>query len=461
MVLLMLRQRLNYMKQLSLFPEEQDQVGTDSLDTSAWGTFKDSLKAPIHSWFTYPAGFSYKAVEFSIKQCTIKPLEVIYDPFMGSGTTNVVAKKFGVSSYGCDAHPFVFRIAQAKLNWDLEIKEVTKAIKQLFLLIDENKEKIKDTTILDEIFPELVIKCYHKSSLFDLLLIRDSLLNSDISSEIKEFLLVSLTHVLRQVSTAATGWPYIAPSKIKVTSQNKDVFSEFKINSFKMVKDIEIMLREVDKNFLLSEHHLLNIDSKNTERFIQGNSIDHIFTSPPYLNNYDYADRTRLEMYFWGDAKNWADLTQQVRRKLMTSATTQTSRGDSRYILSQEIQYHAPNIYNFIESAIEKLGTIRLTKGGKKNYDLVVAGYFNDIFEVLKDCYRVLKPGKKAIFVLGDSAPYGVHIPTDELIGELGVVVGFSSYKIDILRQRGDKWQKNPQRHTEKLRESIVTLTKE
>jgi SAM-dependent methyltransferase len=166
-------------------------------------------------------------------------------------------------------------------------------------------------------------------------------------------------------------------------------------------------------------------------------------------------------MYFFGYAKNWADLTEQVRKKLMTSATTQTARRDDRYILSSDLKYYAPKIYNFLDEAIEKLGIIRLNKGGKKNYDLVVAGYFNDIYEVLKDCYRVLKPGKKAIFVLGDSAPYGVHIPTDELIGELGVAVGFSSYRIDILRQRGDKWKKNPQRHTEKLRESIVTLMKE
>ncbi|MEB3281781.1 MAG: DNA methyltransferase [Lyngbya sp.] len=449
------------MKQLSLFPDESDRLDTDNLDISTWGTFKDNLKTPIHSWFTYPAGFSYKAVESSIKRYQIQPLEVIYDPFMGSGTTNVVAKKLGVSSYGCDAHPFVFKIAQAKLNWNVETKAVTKAIKELFLLINEKREKIQDAGILKETFPELVLKCYEEDSLINLLLIRDSLFDLDLNDEIQEFFLVSLTNVLRQVSTAATGWPYIAPKKVKITSQNKDVFSEFQINSFKMVKDIEIMLREVNQNYLLSEHHLLNIDSKNTENFIQEKSIDHIFTSPPYLNNYDYADRTRLEMYFWGDAKNWADLTQQVRKKLMTSATTQTSRGDSRYILSPEIQDYAPDIYSFLESAIEKLGKIRLTKGGKKNYDLVVGGYFNDIFEVLKDCYRVLKPGKKAIFVLGDSAPYGVHIPTDEFIGELGVAIGFSSYKIDILRQRGGKWQKNPQRHTEKLRESIVTLIKE
>lgn len=449
------------MKQLSLFPEEGEQLENEFINISDWGTFKDSLKAPIHSWFTYPAGFSYKAVESSIKQYEIKPLEFIYDPFMGSGTTNVVAKKLGISSYGCDAHPFVFKIAQTKLNWDIKLPDVSTAIKKVFALIDEAQNQLNRKVVLEDIFPELVLKCYEAENLFKLLLIRDCLFGSELSQEMKQFMMVSLTYLLREVSTAATGWPYIAPNKNKIKSSTKNVFSEFQIVTFKMVKDIELMIREAEENYFLSKHHLLNIDSRNTKEFIEDNSVDHIFTSPPYLNNYDYADRTRLEMYFFGYAKNWADITQKIRKKLMTSATTQTSRGDTRYILSQKLQCHAPKIYNILDSAIENLGKIRLTKGGKKSYDLVVAGYFNDIFEVLQDCYRVLKPGKKAIFVLGDSAPYGVYLPTDELLGELGVAVGFSSYKIDVLRTRGEKWKNNPQRHTEKLRESIVTLTKE
>lgn len=76
----------------------------------------------------------------------------------------------------------------------------------------------------------------------------------------------------------------------------------------------------------------------------------------------------------------------------------------------------------------------------------------------MKENQRVLKAGKKGLYILGDSAPYGVHIPTDILIGEIGKCVGFSDYKIDVLRLRGGKWAHNPQRHSVALRESIVTL---
>ena len=98
---------------------------------SGWGTFKDTLRAPIHRWFTYPAGFSYKAVESSIRSYGIKPGQTIYDPFMGTGTTNLTAKTMGINSFGIDAHPFVFPIARAKLRTEISLKRIIQLAESL------------------------------------------------------------------------------------------------------------------------------------------------------------------------------------------------------------------------------------------------------------------------------------------------------------------------------------------
>jgi len=37
-------------------------------NNSDYGTFKDSLRAPVHRWFKYPAGYSYRLVEEKIKK---------------------------------------------------------------------------------------------------------------------------------------------------------------------------------------------------------------------------------------------------------------------------------------------------------------------------------------------------------------------------------------------------------
>ncbi|MBL8092464.1 MAG: hypothetical protein JNJ43_19175, partial [Anaerolineales bacterium] len=108
--------------QLALSFYQNDVVSLNKKSNSEWGTFKDSLKAPVHRWFTYPAGFSHKAVEHSIEKHGIIQGQTIYDPFMGSGTTNLVAKTLGINSVGTEAHPFVYQITKAKLNWDIELK---------------------------------------------------------------------------------------------------------------------------------------------------------------------------------------------------------------------------------------------------------------------------------------------------------------------------------------------------
>jgi DNA modification methylase len=223
-----------------------------------------------------------------------------------------------------------------------------------------------------------------------------------------------------------------------------------------MIEDIELI--KLESNGRNSKHVLINGDARNTKEYIKKASIDHVFTSPSYLNNFDYADRTRLELYFWEKAKSWGEISKNVRAKLMTSATTQIVRNEPKYRISQSFQTECPKVAEFVSTAVCQLSELR--QGGKKSYDLMVAGYFNDIHQVIKEVYRVLKPDTNAVLVLGDSAPYGVHIPTDRLIGEIGVCVGFNDYDIKVLRKRGDKWKNNPQRHGVSLRESIVILSK-
>jgi DNA modification methylase len=428
---------------------------TSMSGNSEWGTFRDSLKAPIHGWFTYPAGFSQKAVEHFIDVHNLKPgKNVLFDPFMGSGTTNIVAKLQGIDSLGVEAHPFVFEITKSKMDWDVDTKKAESIASQF-----ERFSKIPSLSTLNksnnEKFPELLHKCFLPNSLFILGEIRDFLNETTMPKNVRRLLQTALICSLRDVSIAATGWPYIAPKKTKITSMSKDPIVTLQKRVLKMLGDVQ-WARE-NSHERESNHECVLGDSRKVS--FPDNSATHIFTSPPYLNNFDYADRTRLEMYFMGEANNWGDISTKIRTKLMTSATTQISRANPRYILNPRFSEIDSELNEFLAESIGTLGDLRTTKGGKKSYDLMVAGYFNDMLEIVSECARVLRSGGKASFVLGDSAPYGVHIPTDELIGRIAVGVGFKKYQIEQLRVRGEKWANNPQRHGIGLRESIVHLT--
>ena len=449
-----------HIDQLSLFADETPPTREDTV--KSWGTFKDSLRAPVHRWFTYPAGFSYKAVAHSFERFGIAKGMIVYDPFMGSGTTNVTAKAMGIDSVGTEAHPFVYEIAKAKMEWEVDKKAIRAFIDHLNENFESRYSALTGNTnfAISNHFPELVLKCYKKETLSKLLTLKKIYNDYEFPPRESMFIFVVLTSLLREVSSAATGWPYIAPKKEKITSEDKDALLEFNALAMSMLGDLTAIKRRADEEYLKSKHRLIFGSSTDVSAHLSNESVDHVFTSPPYLNNFDYSDRTRLELYFWGFAKNWKDITDKVRSKLMTSATTQIARSDPKYALDEEIKENSPEIARFIQEAANKLSELRKIKGGKKSYDLMVIGYFNDIYKVVKEVYRVLKPGSSALFVLGDSAPYGVHIPTDRLIGEIGCLIGFKSYSLEVLRKRGDKWKANPQRHGVFLQESIVILEK-
>jgi DNA modification methylase len=449
--------------QLSFFHEltpKQEQAEESS--RANLGTFQDSLRAPIHRWFTYPAGFSFKAVEETFRLYNMKPGMTVYDPFAGTATTNVVARQCGIDSFGVEAHPFVYCVGRTKLFWDFVFPDLRYEIDALIARIRPTLEQEDMSTIpVTSIFPELVCKCYSHEKLARLYLCRQAI-KALPPTPFQDFAKLGLTNLLRSIADVATGWPYIAPQKAKKvikTNGDENVVERLRDQLYQMYSDV----REMQRYRPIGQANLIFGDSRQRQASIQTASVDLIFTSPPYLNNYDYSDRTRLEMYFWGEAASWGDITQKVRRRLIMSATTQIARShyNETQLLSEEFLATAPGVVTELAPKITQMSERRLGKGGKKSYDIMVAGYFNDMLKVFQEAFRVLKPGGAFLLILGDSAPYGVHIPTDTYLGELGCAIGFARYRIEDLRTRGGKWKDNPQRHKVALKESILTVEKD
>src|SRR5207249_720358 len=66
----------------------------------------------------------------------------------------------------------------------------------------------------------------------------------------------------------------------------------------------------------------LHEQSSEDMRIIPSDSVSIVVTSPPYLNNFDFAEMTRMYLYFWGMATTWGEITDKVRSKLVVNTTT-------------------------------------------------------------------------------------------------------------------------------------------
>ena len=98
---------------LSLFPETEWPLYKESTS----GSFVDNVDLPVHRWFRYSAGFSGAWAEDLISREAEARDVRVFDPFAGSGTTLIAAEQCGVESWGIDSHPFVARVASAKLAY--------------------------------------------------------------------------------------------------------------------------------------------------------------------------------------------------------------------------------------------------------------------------------------------------------------------------------------------------------
>jgi DNA modification methylase len=422
------------MEQLALFdfkPEVKTSVST---------TFIDNMKLPIHRWFKYTAGFSAEWVKNVIRKYK-KADSMILDPFAGSGTTLIAANELDLPSVGYEKQYFVRRIASNKLQYNVD-----------FGYLNKLYEKIVNNLTYDFNFDEqsdLLKKCYDKETLKILISMKNNFIKVMDNTLESEIIWLAITAILRNTSSVGTAqWQYILPKKTKknVLLPQNALFQ--KINE--ITQDIRLFnLKNIKSLGTILDHDARECRSEYSEAF------DILVTSPPYPNNYDYADATRLEMMFWGDIKGWGDLQSKVRRNLIHSCSQHSAAEKLKLddILSDSV---LNPIKDEITEVCKKLEKVRFYHGGKKTYHTMIAAYYRDLARVFMALRPIMKENSIICFVIGDSAPYGIYAPADKWLGKLALAAGFLSWDFEKTRDRNIKWKNR--KHTVPLKEGRLWI---
>lgn len=393
-------------------------------------TFADNMKLPVHRWYRYSAGYSS---EWASKLMGHWGSTRVLDPFGGSGTTCLTAQERGIASYATEVHPTVARIARAKLAWEADPDEFRAVVREVLKVVaQERPVEVPDSP--------LIVKCFpNTASLADLLRVRDAVIALPSDEPTSELAWLAFVSIIRASSPAGTAqWQYVLPNKMK--SRVAEPVSAFESMGEVFAADMET------RRFLLgdapSEAHLLTADARSLDG-VPDAWADAVITSPPYANNYDYADALRLEQIILGDIQGWSDL-RPLRDVLLRSATQNIGSWKANEALDSSLM--APIIKEFLP-VYNELAEVRKTKGGHKAYHTMLAGYFFDNANVFHALRRKTASGVKVCYVVGDSAPYGVHAPVERWLGELAVAAGFSSWAFSKVRDRNTKWKNRKHNH--------------
>jgi hypothetical protein len=394
-------------------------------------TFVGNLRLPVHRWFRYSAGFSAAWAEATIRQHRSKGNTRVLDPFVGSGTTLLASQAVGADCIGIEAHPFVLRVARAKLSWLTDAKQFLEraaAVRRHAMRVRANLDG----------YPTLIRACYDDETLKRLDALRRAYELQRDDSPTSELVWLALVACLRRASHAGTAqWQYVLPKKSKLRPTDPLV-------AFDGMVDMIYGDMRAAPNRALPDPRLLSSDARTCAGVPDG-SVSLVVTSPPYPNNYDYADATRLEMSFMGEVSGWGQLQSAVRRHLVCSC--------SQHVPERTVQLNevlrSPELAPIVDElapVCAELAAIRESRGGRKTYHLMVACYFRDLAQTWLALSRVCGEAARACFVIGDSAPYGVYVPVIPWMGKLALAAGFSRWSFEKTRDRNIKWKNRKHR---------------
>ncbi len=427
------------MVQLNLFDLQKELIQPTRLPSKQnLSTNQLTNNYPIHRWYNFIAGFSPEFVNYCIKAAELNCNDVIIYSFSGLATTLVEANFHNIFSIGFEAHPFFYDISKAKLFPPSNIQEITNLENKL-LSIKPHIGSLKEIWSEDALtFLTKIIPTDNLAFLVNTLEIENTLIQEN-----KSLFRLIVSKVLEYTSLAQTDGIYKAPTSLK-----KSISFEKAVSSVcrQIYEDVE----NLNPNFISKAK--INFASSENMTGIENESCSICITSPPYLNNFDFAEMTRMELYFWRYAGSWREITEKVRRRLIVNTTTAPIDLKRNQVFFSSAFSEEFRI-KYLNPLVDNLVNERKNRPGKKDYNLLIYPYFAQMQNVIRELHRVLRHHSNLHMIVSDSALYGVYIPAQEILSQLMIENGFEIINLENLRKRGERWILQKRKGSNKLGE--------
>lgn len=393
-----------------------------------------------HDWYRFVLSFPPHLVQDYLERFEVTPQQQVLDPFCGTGTTVVDAKKLGIPSVGVEANLMAWFAGSVKLDWSPKPDQLLRCAQAI---ADRAREAIEREGELRSLPPEgnqlLLANSISPLPLHKALILRDQIRVSSDTAYHHHLLLAFARTVVSDVSNLCFG-PEVGVGKPK---SDAPVVAAWLSRVEAMVDDLRYL--QTLPSTPATIHHG---DSRQLVTLLEPNSINAVITSPPYPNEKDYTRTTRLESVLLGFLNNRAEL-RALKQGLVRSNTRNV------YAVDRDDEWVAkhPGIQRIASEIEERRLALGKTSGFERLYHRAVKLYFGGMAKHLADLRYLLRPGAQLAYVVGDQKSYlQVMVRTGELLGEIAQGLGYELVGIDLFRTRLATATR------EQLREEVVVL---
>jgi DNA modification methylase len=396
----------------------------------------------FHDWYRFVLSFPPHLVRDYLHKFRLQNGQTILDPFCGTGTTIVEAKLNRIHSIGIEPNPMAHFASCVKSNWNIDSEGL---LKHAHYISECAQKKIRKSDLenLRKLAAEsealLLTDSISPLPLHKALILLEQINNEKESLFYNHELLALAKSLVFSISNLHFG-PEVGVHRNK---KNDAPIVE------SWLSEIDIIARDIDRADRNDTHSIVHkADSRQVCSLLEPESIDAVFTSPPYPNEKDYTRTTRLESVILGFINNKKEL-QLLKRTLLRSNTRNVYKGDDddKWIAKHtEIQRIADEIEN-------KRIALGKTSGFEKLYGKVTKLYFGGMARHLAELRIFLKPGAYLGYVVGDQASYlQILIKTGELLADIAKSLGYEVVSLDLFRTRLATATKK------QMREEVVVL---
>lgn len=391
----------------------------------------------IHDWYRFVLSYPPHLVREYISGFGLGKRDLLLDPFCGTGTTLVEAKKNGIQSVGIEANPIVAFASRVKTDWTVNPDELLRYSNDIAL---QTKNILREDGIQDQpvqqnskarklrVMPEDKEKLLIKNSISPLPLHKFLVLKDEIDkfsdSKFHKYFYIALANCLVSQCSNLRFGPEVGIGKIK---DDFPVVTSWLMLMGKIISDIQ---RSVfDTNI---EARVINNDSRIINEVIENGKVSAVITSPPYPNEKDYSRTTRLESVLLGFI-NSAEELRILKKSFIRSNTRGVYKNDDDDIYikgNREVERLALEI----ERKRIELGK---DSGFEKLYHRVTKLYFGGMARHLLEMQTILKPNSHLAYVVGDQASYfRVLIRSGKILANIAETLGYEVVRTDIFRKR-------------------------
>lgn len=367
-----------------------------------------------HAIHAFPAKFPPQLPRLFIENLT-EVKDVVLDPMAGSSTTLLEAVMLKRRAMGMDIDPLALKIGNVKLaskaivNIELAGSQVVSKAEVFFRKNQSKLEKQLKSRYSKENL-EFIEYWFQPETRLELLALLQEIEKVD-DHQIRNFLLLNFSSIIITKSggvSMALDLAHTRPHRVD-SKAIRSAFEEF-------TKRLKKNLKNISGSRHPAEDYLL-IAGTVEYLPLADNFADLIVTSPPYASNaIDYMRAHKFSLAWFGHSI-------KALGKLR-----------SKYIGGESLSgIELLDLPEFSHRTVEALKMVDNKKA------MVLHRYYSEMKLALREMYRVLRPGKAAVIVVGNSVMRGISTETAQCLGEIGEQAGFELVHIGIRRLDRDK----------------------